>query len=188
MNGNRKVNIDSDFPTFSVDYERGLKGVLGSTGEYEKLEIDVQHKLSLEMMRSLFYRFGFGFFTRQQETYFVDFANFSRSNLPTGWNDDIGGVFQLLDRRWYNSSRSYIRANATYESPFFLLRHNNRLLRYVQNERLYAGAVVMPHLKPYTEFGYGIGTHIFDFGVFVGLENWKYNEIGCKFTFELFNR
>jgi hypothetical protein len=188
MDGNRKVNINSDFPTFSVDYERGIKGVLGSTGEYEKLEMDVQHKLNLEMMRSLFYRFGFGFFTRQRETYFVDFANFSRSNLPTGWNDDIGGVFQLLDRRWYNSSRSYIRANATYESPFFLLRHNNRLLRYVQNERLYAGAVVMPHLKPYTEFGYGIGTHIFDFGVFVGLENWKYSEIGCKFTFELFNR
>jgi hypothetical protein len=188
MNGNRKINLSSDFPTFSIDYERGIKGVFNSTGEYEKLEFDVQHKIDLELMHSLFYRFGFGFFTDTHQTYFVDFANFSRSNLPLGWNDDMGGVFQLLDGRWYNSSRSYIRANLTYESPFILLRHLKRYTRYVQNERLYAGAVVMPHLKPYLEVGYGIGTHMFDFGVFVGSENWKYSEIGCKFTFELFNR
>lgn len=188
MDGHRKVNMKSDFPTFSIDYERGLKGVMGSTGEYEKVEFDVQHHLNLELMRSFFYRFGFGFFTQQKDTYFVDFVNFSRSNLPMGWNDDIGGVFQLLDRRWYNSSRSYVRANVTYESPFILLRHANRLTRLVQNERIYAGAVAMPHLKPYMELGYGIGTHIFDFGVFVGMENWKYSEVGCKFTFELFNR
>ena len=34
----------------------------------------------------------------------------------------------------------------------------------------------------------GIGTHIFDVGVFVSSENWKFGGIGCKFTFELFNR
>ena len=50
--------------------------------------------------------------------YFVDFANFARRNLPEGWNDDIGGTFQLLDGRWYNSSRQYWRGNFTYESPF----------------------------------------------------------------------
>ena len=38
------------------------------------------------------------------------------------------------------------------------------------------------------EIGYGIGTHVFDFGVFASFANWKYQEIGCKFTFELFNR
>ena len=54
--------------------------------------------------------------------YFVDFANFARRNLPEGWNDDIGGTFQLLDGRWYNSSRQYWRGNFTYESPFILLK------------------------------------------------------------------
>ena len=28
----------------------------------------------------------------------------------------------------------------------------------------------------------------FDFGLFASFANWKYQEIGCKFTFELFNR
>ena len=50
-------------------------------------------------MRNIYYRFGFGAFTNQDELYFVDFANFSRHNLPVGWNDEIGGVFRVLDSR-----------------------------------------------------------------------------------------
>ncbi len=188
MNGNRKVNLYSKFPTASFQYERAIRGVFGSRGQYEKIEFDLQHKINLNLMRSLFYRVGFGFFTNQKEMYFVDFSNFTRSNLPHGWNDDIGGVFQLLDGRWYNSSDKYLRGHVTYEAPFLFMRHLMKYLRYVQNERIYLNLLVVPHLNPYFELGYGIGTHIFDFGVFVGFANWIYNEIGCKFTFELFNR
>ena len=187
MNGKRKINLRSSYPTFSVDYERGLKGVFNSTGEYERVEFDLQHQIELGLMRNIYYRFGLGMFTNQNELYFVDFANFLRNNLPVGWNDEIGGVFQLLDRRWYNSSRKYVRGHFTYEAPFLVLRHLIKYTRYVQNERLYVSALAMPHLHPYLEVGYGIGTYMFDFGVFVSSENWKFGEVGCKFTFELFN-
>lgn len=188
MNGKRKINLRSPYPTFSVDYERGIKGVFNSTGEYERIEFDLQHRIPLGPMRNIYYRFGCGAFTNKEQLYFVDFANLSRSNLPVGWNDDIGGVFQLLDGRWYNSSKEYLRGHFTYEAPFLFLRHLMKYTRYVQNERLYVNALVVPHLNPYLEIGYGIGTHIFDVGVFVGSENFKYSQIGCKFTFELFNR
>lgn len=188
MDGDRKVNLHSRYPTVSVDWERGIGGVLPNSGTYERLELDYQHQIPLGLMRNLYYRFGWGKFTNQEDLYFVDFANFSRRNLPVGWNDEIGGVFQLLDGRWYNSSRQYLRAHLTYEAPFLLMRHLMKYTQYVLNERLYFNALVVPHLKPYVELGYGIGTHIFDFGVFAGFANWKYQEIGCKFTFELFNR
>nr|WP_278598881.1 DUF5686 family protein [Bacteroides nordii] len=188
MNGKRKINLRSAYPTFSVDYERGIKGVFKSTGQYERIEFDLQHHVQLGLMRNIYYRFGFGAFTNQEQLYFVDFANLARSDLPIGWNDDIGGVFQLLDGRWYNSSRKYVRAHFTYEAPFLFLRHLMKYTRYVQNERLYVNTLFVPHLNPYLEIGYGIGTHIFDVGVFVSSENWKYTEVGCKFTFELFNR
>ena len=162
MNGKRKINLRSDYPTFSVDYERGIEGVFKSTGEYERIEFDLQHKIRLGLMRNIYYRFGFGAFTNQDELYFVDFANFARHNLPVGWNDEIGGVFQVLDGRWYNSSRRYVRGHFTYEAPFLVLRHLMKYTRYVQNERIYVSALSMPHLQPYLEVGYGIGTHIFD--------------------------
>lgn len=188
MNGERKINLYSKYPTVSVDWERGIKGVLQSSGSYERIELDLQHTIPLGLMRDIYFRLGWGQFTNQKELYFVDFANLTHSNLPMGWNDEIGGVFQLLDGRWYNSSRKYLRGHLTYEAPFLILPHLMKYTQYVLNERLYLNALVVPHLKPYLELGYGIGTHIFDFGLFASFANWKYQEIGCKFTFELFNR
>lgn len=188
MDGNRKINLHSKYPTFSFDWERGIKGIFRNSGRYERFEFDVQYNLPLGFMNDLYLRFGWGAFTQQDELYFVDFSNLRRSNLPTGWNDDIGGVFQLLDGRWYNSSRKYVRGNVVYEAPFLLLPHLRRYTQYVINERLYLNTLFVPHLKPYIEVGYGIGTHVFDFGVFTSFANWKYQEVGVKFTFELFNR
>ena len=202
MNGRRKMNVGSSMPTFMLDYERGIKGVFKSTGAHERWEFDIQQNLKLSGIRSIGYRIGGGMFTKQEDMYFVDFANFARRNLPEGWNDDIGGTFQLLDGRWYNSSRQYWRGNFTYESPFILLKPRNfpyespfillkplnRWLGLVQQERLYGGILFMPHLNPYIELGYGIGTHIFDVGAFVSTINGQFDTFGFKFTFELFNK
>jgi len=188
MRGNRKINLYSRYPTFSVDWERGIKGIFGSTGIYERYEFDIQHQIRLGLMRNIYYRAGVGGFTNQKQMYFVDFANFTRSNLPVGWNDDIGGVFQLLDRRWYNSSVGYARGHFTFESPFLIWPHLSKLTSFVDNERLYFSILFVPHLVPYIELGYGIGTHIFDVGMFVSNINGKFNQIGFKFTFELFNK
>lgn len=188
MNGKRKMNVGSAMPTFMFDYERGIKGVFGSTGAHERWEFDVQQNLKLGGIRSIGYRVGGGMFTKQEDMYFVDFANFSRRNLPEGWNDEIGGTFQLLDGRWFNASRQYWRGNVTYESPFILFKSLNRWLGMVQQERLYGGILFMPHLNPYIELGYGIGTHIFDVGLFVSNVSGKFDAAGFKFTFELFNK
>ena len=187
MNGKRKMNVGSSMPTFIFDYERGFKGVFGSNDEHERMEFEVQQKIKLNQIRTLNYRAGFGLFTKVDNIYFVDFMNFRRSNIPEGWNDEIGGTFHLLDRQWFNSSRNYLRSNVTYESPFIFLRPLNRWLGMIQQERLYGGVLFMPHLKPYIELGYGVGTHVFDVGAFVSFMNGKFDTIGFKFTFELFN-
>ena len=187
MVGKRKMNVGSSMPTFIFDYERGLKNVFKSNDEHERMEFEVQQKIKLNQIRTLSYRAGFGMFTKVDNIYFVDFVNFRRSNIPEGWNDEIGGTFHLLDRQWFNSSRNYVRSNITYESPFILLRPFNKWLGMVQQERLYGGVLFMPHLKPYVELGYGIGTHVFDVGGFVNLINGKFDTVGFKFTFELFN-
>lgn len=186
MNGNRKINVGSKFPTFSLDYERGIK-ILDNSGEYERIEMSAEQVIHFRKLHSLAYHVGCGFFTNQKSTYFVDYVNFSYRNLPEGWDDDIGGTFQMLDRRWYNSSSHYMSGNFTFESPFILLYPVGNLLSFIQKERIYGGILFMPHLNPYFELGYGIGTHVFDAGMFIGNERGKFTSVGFKFTFELFN-
>lgn len=187
MNGSRKVNVGSRCPTFVVDYEHGLN-VLNNSGAYQRLEMSAEQKINIRNIHSVAYHVGGGFFTKQKDMYFVDFVDFANRNLPQGWNDDIGGTFQMLDGRWYNASRHYVRGNMTYETPFLFLYPVSRLLSFIQKERVYAGVLFMPHLNPYLEFGYGIGTHLFDFGMFVGYGKGKFTSLGFKFTFELFNK
>lgn len=186
MNGKRKINVGSLYPTFMFDYERGVR-LLKNSGTYERFEVSIEQNIRLRNIRSLSYHVGGGLFTNQSDMFFVDYAHFANLNLPQGWNDDIGGTFQTLDSRWYNASSHYIRGNFTYETPFLLLYPVSRLLSFVQKERIYAGVLFMPHLNPYLEFGYGFATHIFDAGIFIGNEKGKFTSVGCKFTFELFN-
>jgi hypothetical protein len=162
--------------------------ILKNSGTYERIEGSVEQIIRLKNVRSLAYHVGAGMFTNQSDMYFVDYAHFANLNLPQGWNDDIGGTFQMLDGRWYNASSHYIRGNLTFEAPFILLYPVTRLLSFVQKERIYAGVLFMPHLNPYLEFGYGFATHLFDVGVFIGNEKGKFTSLGCKFTFELFNK
>ncbi len=187
MNGNRKVNVGSRYPTFVVDYEQGLK-ILKKSASYVRFEASAEQRINLRRLSSIAYHVGGGFFTKQKNVYFVDYVDFANRNLPQGWNDDIGGTFQMLDSRWYNASSHYVRGNFTFETPFLLLYPVGKLLSFIQKERLYGGILFMPRLTPYVELGYGIGTHLFDFGVFMGNENGKFTSVGCKFTFELFNK
>lgn len=187
MNGRQKINLGSKLPTFILDYERGLGNIFHCTGVYERIEFDMQHHIKTGLLSNLYYRFGMGFFTNMEETYFVDFVNFRKSNLPNGWSDEIGGVFQALDGEWYNVSPYYIRGHIVFEAPFLLMRHLMKYTSHIQNERVYVNMLTMDHLGPYFELGYGIGTFVFDAGVFLSLEQLKNIGLGFKITFELFN-
>ncbi len=187
MNGRRKMNLRSRYPTMTLDWERGIRGVFGSTSEYERWEFDLQQQIRIGLLRNIYYRVGAGAFTNQRNTYFIDFEYFSRNNLPQGWDDEIGGVFHLLDRRWYNSSDRYLRGHFTFEAPFLLLPHLSRYTGIIRSERLYLNLLFVPRLVPYVEVGYGVATPIFDVGVFASSIHGRFGKIGCKFTFELFN-
>ena len=187
LNGNRKINVGSRYPTFVADVEHGFP-LLESSNEYTRVEFSAEQQIKVRKIHSIAYHVGCGFFAKSKDIYFVDYVDFADRNLPQGWNDDIGGRFHMLDGRWYNASTHYVRGNVTYETPFLLLYPVTRLLSFIQKERVYAGVLFMPHLNPYVELGYGVGTHVFDAGVFVGNERGRFTSVGCKFTFELFNR
>ncbi|MFA6830784.1 MAG: DUF5686 family protein [Bacteroidaceae bacterium] len=186
--GNRKVNLDSNSPTFTLDWERAVPGVFNCSMQYERWEFDVQQRLRVAPLTDLYYRVGAGVYTNQKSTYFADFLYFSKNNLPSGWNDDISGDFYQLNRSDFNSSNKYLRANLTYQSPFLLFNRLFPKRGFTLSERLYYGVLYTPLMSPYSELGYGMATSLFDMGFFVGFEKTKFQSCGVKFTFELFSR
>ncbi len=187
MRGRRKVNYKSYYPTFSVDWERGIKGFLKSSSEYERWEVDMHQTLEFGLMRTLFYRIGTGLYTNNHSLYFIDFLNFTRNNLPEQWNNESSTSFQLLNADYYNDSNKYFQIHATYQSPFILFPRLLKIMRNVLQEKLYFNFLITPKLKPYYEVGYGISTHYFSLRAFAAFKKSKFMEQGVKFTFELFD-
>lgn len=195
MDGHRKEYVYSHYPTLSIEYAKGIPGVWQSTGDYERLEADIHQCVMLGLCRRLNYHISAGLYMKQKSTYFADFRYFTKRNFPDTWDDQIGGVFNLLKGEWFNASDKYIQAHFMYESPFILfkiLRINSTkkfmqvASRYILSERFYVSQLWTPVLPSYTEIGYGIGNHIFNIAFFIGFDRWKYQGTGLKFAFELF--
>lgn len=174
-------------PVLTLDYERGIKGLLGSNIDYERVEMDAQSIFYSSRRRSYSLRVGSGFYTRKGDHWdFVDYTNFHDNNIPGGWNDDWSGEFELLSSQWYNASDYYVRTNFTYEAPMLAVAWVPLIGRFVEKERLYVSSLVVRHLHPYSELGYGVTTRLMTLGVFAAFHNASFDGIGCRFGFELF--
>ena len=173
-------------PYFTLNYERSIKGILGSNLEYERYEMDVSHKFKLKGLRVLSLKGGFGFYSNSKTAYFLDYANFRDENLPGGWEDDWTGNFQLLNSQWYNMSKYYLRFNSSYESPLLCLSFIPLIGKYIETERIYLSTLSIEHTRAYSELGYSFSTRFVSIGAFASFLNTSFNEFGMKFTFELF--
>lgn len=187
MDGHRKEYVHSYYPTIAIEFARGIPGVGKSLGNYGRVEIDIHQSVSLGLLRLLNYHLSGGLYTMKKSTYFADFQYFTRHNFPDSWNDRIGGVFNLLKREWFNAADRYVQAHFMYQSPFILFQlFKPNASKYIFSERFYFSQLWTPVLPSYTEVGYGFGNHIFNIALFAGFDRWKYDGIGLKFAFELF--
>ncbi len=175
------------YPTFTLGYAHSLKGVFGSDVEFGRAEFDMQHQIDVGPMHTITYRAGFGIAFDYNYLYFVQFKNLKDNHLPHGWDDDIGGTFNLLSSVKYHEIDKYLRANIQYDAPLLLVPTLLRKVKYITKERLYCNLLLVDTMSPYLEMGYGIGTNIFNMGIFWGGEIDKWDRIGVKFTFEIFN-
>lgn len=175
-------------PVLTFNYERSLNNVFGSNLQYERIEMDASYKFKLDRMHLVNLKAGSGLYTNRKTNYFLDYTNFHDQNLPEGWDDDWTGHFQLIDSRWYNTSKYYVRGHASYESPLLVCSFLPIIGRYIETERFYLSMLSIQHTRAYSEIGYGASTRLVSIGAFASFLNTKIQDIGFKFTFELFRK
>lgn len=184
--GKRRIPLYSPCPSLLFSYERGYAMGRGQT-HYERFEADIRYRLPLYAMRTLYFRAGGGLYSQRGLDCFLDYDYFKFNYMPEEWNDDLSGEFQLLSSRWYNESRYYLRFTGTYESPMLLFSRIPYMSKVVQKERVYLNLLSVKALGFYSEIGYGISTHLLDFGTFVGIAPDHSFDFGCKVVLRFFD-
>ena len=175
-------------PTLTANYERSFSGIMKSNLNYERWEFDMAYKYNIKGIRIFNLRGGAGFYTNRNTDYFVVYSNFRDENLPSGWDDDWTGQFQLAPAKWYNISKYYLRGHASYDSPLLLLSWLPKVGHFVETERIYLSAMSIAHTRFYYEVGYGFRCRFFSTGLFCSFLNTNIQRVGAKFTIELFHR
>lgn len=181
----QKIYVRSPYPTMKLEFSKGIKGIFGSDSEYNRFEFDISQNIQLELMKSFQYHIGVGFFSNQKSEYFNDFSYFAKRNFPETWDDGIGGVFNLLNRQFYNASDSYIQTHFMYETPFIVLNFIPILSKGVVTERLYFSHLYNPYIRSYSEVGYGIGNRYLNAAIFGSFHKLKFHEVGFKISLNI---
>ena len=116
---NRKIPIGSKLPTFSFNYSKGFKGIMGSDVSFDKWRLSVWDDKNLKLAGTFHYKVGVGGFISREAVFIPDYQHFNGNrSLAAG---EYLNSFQLAP--FYANSTT-----GTFYSIVHLEHHFNGLL------------------------------------------------------------
>lgn len=115
----RKLNLGSKYPVFTLQYIRSFPNLLGSDGDWSKWKFTVKDDLDFKLLGRFSYRLGVGGFIDTFKVQIPDYQHFN-GNLSTFATEFLNS-FQLLPLyRFSNTDKFYALAHLEHNFNGFL--------------------------------------------------------------------
>ena len=101
----RKINIGSKYPTFNLNFSKGIRNILGSDINYSKWYTGISDNLNLKLLGSIRYAAGLGGFISSKSVEFPDYTHFNGNQLFLA--SDYVSSFQLLPYYKYSNTNGF---------------------------------------------------------------------------------
>ena len=176
-----KNMVSSDYPTFSIEYQKGIQGAFNSRADFDFFEAQISQSKDLGIFSNLDWSLGAGVFITKKNLHFADFKHFNTQGIPL-LLDRPKNAFMLLEYYQYSTPEWFAEAHIKYNTPFLLIKLLPFFSQKLWQETLYGNYLYQPELKNYVELGYGLSNVFFvaDACIFVGFEDGKYGRWGFK--------
>jgi hypothetical protein len=177
----RKILYGSKYPTFRLNYQRGLSNVFDSDSDYEVIRGEISQSKEWGIFNAFNWQVGAGYFSRNDQMHFSRFNHFNTSEIPVNFKS-FKNAFMLLDDYRYSTNEWYAKAHVSYTTPYLLLKFLPVLSNRLWTENVYTSYLTQPNFKNYVEVGYSID-QIFligNAGVFAGFEDGSYARWGFR--------
>jgi hypothetical protein len=178
-----KNMVSSDYPTFSIKYQKGIQGAFNSRADFDFFEAQISQYKDLGIFTNLDWSLGAGVFITKNNLHFADFKHFNTQGIPL-LLDRPKNAFMLLEYYQYSTPEWFAEAHIKYNTPFLLIKLLPFFSQKLWQETLYGNYLYQPEFKNYVELGYGLTDVYFiaDAGIFVGFEDGKYGRWGVKIS------
>ncbi len=100
----RTINIGSSWPTFNLQYTKGINGLFGSDIDYDKWQLTVRDNLNLKLAGRFNYRLQTGGFLNRKSVQIQDMKHFPGNRLFM--SKDYLSIFQLTPYYLYSNKES----------------------------------------------------------------------------------
>lgn len=177
-NGRTQV-IENTSPTFTLQYRKGLPGILGSDVNYDLLDFTYRHKFNIGARGKMDVKVNSGIFLNDEKVGFADYKHFNGNRIVLVTADPVGS-FRLLDYYRYSTADKYVSAHAHYQFRKFLFTQIPEVWLLGIKENLFVNYLATPTSKNYVELGYSIDNifKIFRLEGAVSFYNGKYQDWG----------
>jgi Family of unknown function (DUF5686)/CarboxypepD_reg-like domain len=100
-----KVAIGSDYPTFSFNYTKGIKGLLGSDVDFDKWRFSISDDKNFKLAGLLKYKLSVGGFINTNKVYIQDYQHFNGNRFIAA--SEYVNSFQLAKYYAYSNTNSF---------------------------------------------------------------------------------
>ena len=183
--GRVKSVVYSHYPTFSLNYRRGIDGVFKSVSNFDLLTFEISQNAKLDILNNISYTAKAGKFFTTKRMHFSEFAHFNLSE-DDWFFSPFDGLKNVLQTYHSSTNEWFLQFNFNYSTSRLLIK---RIMfpRSKFNENLYLSYLRTPNLKHFTEIGYGMSGifRIVGAGVFLGFEGLQHQFVRVKLSIGL---
>ncbi len=146
--------LGSKYPTFFVNYSKGIADIFDSDVDYDKLEGGVEDVIRLGMLGTLSYYGVYGKFLNNNRVYFMDAVHFNGNK--TAFSGFEQKRFDLLDYYTYSTADEYGQVFLEHSFGGFILNKIPLLRKLKLNELAGFRALYVPDRDTYFEASFGL--------------------------------
>ncbi|WP_321334623.1 DUF5686 family protein [uncultured Bacteroides sp.] len=182
----RKEYDDSDFPTFTLRYDRGFPmKERRSVTSYHRVEFSAKQAIEFGLFNRISWFINAGAFFDAKDLYFPDYKHFETTSIPFTEALFSEG-FSLPDNYEYSTSNRWVQTNLMWTTPYLLFKQLPFLQQRGFDEALHLRSLFSYNRKPYLEVGYSVGFLSFlRIGVFEGFNYLKHHSTGVSVSISL---
>ncbi|WP_163716798.1 DUF5686 and carboxypeptidase regulatory-like domain-containing protein [Mangrovibacterium lignilyticum] len=181
-----KYPANSSYPTFNLNYRKGLKTIGGSDVDYDLLNLGVNQKLEIGFNDQLSYSVSAGQYVNKKRLYAADYS-FVKSNDQWLTLSNPDESFAL--HGYYNlfSKKHYLEAHAALTFDKFLLTRLPFVNQTLISEKLKFHFYTSESVSKYCEFSYGLNDifFLFDVEFNFGINDWHQTETGFRISLKI---
>lgn len=178
-----KKMADSDYPTFFIEYKKGISHFLSSVADFDYLGAGILYGKELSSTSSVAADIMGGWFPNNSSIHFSDFAHAQTQSSPVLLKE-YRHTFYQPSYYALTTQDKFLEAHLSIKAPYLILKNLPILSNTLWREMIWCSYYTNPVKRNYVEVGYTLLEVLLsaNVGIYAGFDDGQFNTIGFNFS------